>query len=75
MLLGGTRTHILIKPASADLVYEITDMKYRWFGGHGLGTVDTLIKTKYVRNSHNQNPYLFVLNTSRSSGVAFDYNN
>ena len=72
---GGTRTHILIKQASADLVYEIIDMKYRWFGEHGLGTVDTLIKTKYVRNTHNQNSYLFVLNTSRKNYVAFDYSN
>ena len=75
MPLGGTRTHNLIKQASADLVYEITGMKYRWFWGHGLGTVDTLIKTKYVRNTRHQNSYLFVLNTSRNNDVAFDYSN
>ena len=70
---GGIGTHKPIRPAAADLVYEITDMKYRRFGGDGLGKVDKLIKTKYVSNKHHQNLYLFVTNLSRNNDIAFDY--
>jgi hypothetical protein len=54
-------------------VYEITNVKYRWFRGDGLVKVGTLIKTKYVNNIHQQNPYLFTINMSRSNEIAFDY--